>query len=339
MFRITLRIAPLLCLAVVANAARAEEHSWDIGAGASEAQFDPTLDTDRSSLFATYFFDPVDDGSGPYALATFFDPGARLSLGVAREKQTLKASGLLPPGSMFGPEHDEYSLDGRYVLRESRWYFGGRYERDDPDDSFFAFPADIEGESYGFVVGQYIGTKTSLELTADGSKHTFDQSLVPTCLAGAPCLPLQLSSRTTSDILGLAALHVRRFRGLTYALSGGVSETTGEFASRISLLPGTALPPNSLPNLDAFSAEGSLGRVRAYSAGAELFPTAKFGVRVGYSAFDGDARFADDAYDVGATWFITHHVGLRFGYSRTSARDDFPSGSTDTATMSVTGRF
>jgi hypothetical protein len=55
--------------------------------------------------------------------------------------------------------------------------------------------------------------------------------------------------------------------------------------------------------------------------GAELFPTAKLGVRIGYTRWDDDTP-ADDAYDVAATWFVRRDLGLEVSYSKQSADGD-----------------
>jgi hypothetical protein len=54
--------------------------------------------------------------------------------------------------------------------------------------------------------------------------------------------------------------------------------------------------------------------VRQYSVAAELFPTDRLGLRVGYSRPDSDFDF--DSYDVAATWFFKPRVAVQFGLSR-----------------------
>jgi hypothetical protein len=87
--------------------------------------------------------------------------------------------------------------------------------------------------------------------------------------------------------------------------------------------------------------EISLGRINLYSVGTELFPTAKIGVRVGYTRFDGDDSFdaSEYAYDVGVSWFITHHVGLEFGFARLEPEESDFLEPTDRASIRMIGRF
>jgi hypothetical protein len=94
--------------------------------------------------------------------------------------------------------------------------------------------------------------------------------------------------------------------------------------------PGITIP--------ASTTELDLERRRSYSVGAELYPTTKLGVRLGYTHFDDDT-FLDDAYDVSATWFFRRNVGIQFGYARQSADAEVTFRHTDTSSVRVIGRF
>jgi hypothetical protein len=50
-------------------------------------------------------------------------------------------------------------------------------------------------------------------------------------------------------------------------------------------------------------------RYYAYSVGAELFPTGRLVVRLGYVRWDGEQQL-DDGYDVGASWFFRDDVAV-----------------------------
>jgi hypothetical protein len=77
-----------------------------------------------------------------------------------------------------------------------------------------------------------------------------------------------------------------------------------------------------------------------------VFPTAKLGLRLGYTRWDDDTP-ADDAYDVAATWFVRRDFGIQFIYSRQNfddigsiflfTDDDFDAA--DTATIRLIGRL
>src|SRR5690606_627293 len=133
----------------LSSGALADRFSWELAAGVSESTLYTSNEIDRASLTAKYYFDPVDDSDGPYALASFLNPASHLSLAFNREQQSSSPSmvgiarpinpisslgtigsaviapGVIPDG-LFGNLQD-YGLRGRYVLPRSKWYFGGGY--------------------------------------------------------------------------------------------------------------------------------------------------------------------------------------------------------------------
>jgi hypothetical protein len=137
-------------------------------------------------------------------------------------------------------------------------------------------------------------------------------------------------------------LHVRRFRSTTYSLSGRI---TGSRANVSVTSPGGTLPPPSTITVPALNLNVSLPRLQSYSVGGELFPTAKLGVRIGYTRWDDDTQ-ADDAYDVAATWFVRRDLWLQFSYSKQTVDGDPSALFTDdyfdyaeTVAVHVIGRF
>ena len=66
---------PLLAVAlpIFGSSASAEDFSWQVSGGYGESELAPFADTERTRLDATYYFDPVDDSRGPYALAPFLN--------------------------------------------------------------------------------------------------------------------------------------------------------------------------------------------------------------------------------------------------------------------------
>jgi len=190
------------------------------------------------------------------------------------------------------------------------------------------------------LVGKYLGPKTSLELSADSSLDRLEATFLSCTFISLYCYPSDTAVTTTTyDHLALSAQHVRRFRGLTYSLSGRVTQTAGRQEVDLHPLPTTPPPVPIGPIAGVFISPLStlsLGRYHEYAVGAELFPTAKISVRIGYSTFDGVTPY-DYGYDIGASWFITHHVALRFGFDRLETAYVLPA--VDTATVQVIGRF
>ena len=360
------RFAALLYCSVLALAdVRAEEYSWEIAGVVSRSEIDPTIETDDASVFGTYYFDTVDDGDGPYALATFYDPAARMSVGAAHETQTLSTVSyatllpILPLPSSVETDTDDYTLSGRYVLPDSRWYFGGRFAKRYIDDASLSATAFVEAgaKDYGVHFGKYLGPRTTLELDAGSSEERRETTNL-FCISFIGCgVSGPRLTKTKTDNVSLEALHVRRFRGLTYSISGRVSQSSAHLelpppAIIIVTSPPVFVPPpifTPAPGTTTpaggflaapLSSEISLGRVNVYSVGAEFFPTARIGVRIGYASFDSDDSFdaSDYGYDVAVSWFITHHVGLQFGFARLESQSDLFE-PTDTASVRMIGRF
>jgi hypothetical protein len=355
MTRVVLALAVLFCCIENPAGLRAEEFSWELSGGASRSELDPLLETDGSSVLATYHFGGVEDGTGPYALATFLDPTTSVSAGLSQEKQTSHSISFGPAPIITGQfdlvtETDDYSLSGRYVMRDSRWYFGGSYSENDVEPPQAMTVIAEDSKDYGLVVGKYLGAATSLELELGTSKDRSERSTI-VCVGTVGCLTFTpLILQRTTDTAALDVLHVRQFRKLTYSLSGRVSETSAHAeidtpAISFPLFPGPLPPPPFIIvvppglNIPARHEELSLERARVYSVGGEIFPTQKIGVRLGYARFDGPGATADDAYDLAATWFVTRNVGVRFAFARQRAEDESALNDSDTVSLRAMGRF
>jgi hypothetical protein len=311
-------IAFVLCLASVR--APADEFAWELTALASEADQVSFTETDHWALQATHFFDPVDDANGPYALASFFDPASRASLAVSREKQTVAIgifAGIGGPPPVFTPfvvEADAYSVGGRYVLPESKWYFGGSYTKSDIGvQASFSQPEN----RYGLLVGKYLGSATTLEVAWNTNESERDFPVAGSCSAGQ-CVTIDGTNKRQQDHASVNVFHVRRSDSMTYSLSGRI---TGSRANVSVTSPGGTLPPPSTITVPPLNLTASLPRLQSYSVAGELFPTAKLGVRIGYTRWDDDTP-ADDAYGVAATWFVRHDIGLEVSYSKQTADGD-----------------
>ncbi len=343
-----LRGCVLVGLLAVAATTSAAEYAWEVSGARTEAELDVLVDAERSLVSATRYFTPVDDGSGPLALAAFFDPATQISVAASQEKSE---SHPLGPGSVnlpgFETEEDEYSISGRYLLRQSKWYVGGRYATQDRDVPRELQEVVTSSDVYGVLAGKYLGAATTLELRLERGEQSSEGPSV-FCVVNLFCaVGGQATTERETDDVRIDALHVRRFRSLTYALSGSIAEASGEVAFHTSEfdfpLPFPPLGPivggpAQTVTIPARTTHLSLPRRRHYSAGVELFPTAKLGARLRYTRFDDDTAAAD-AYETGLTWFFRRDVAIEFSYSRQSADADADFRHADMGSARVLGRF
>lgn len=81
------------------------------------------------------------------------------------------------------------------------------------------------------------------------------------------------------------------------------------------------------------------GRFKAYSAGAELFPTMRLGIRLGYTRWDG-GPVRDEGYELATTWFFQRNIAARLAFARTKQDVFNPSlRDADSAALQLIGRF
>ena len=285
-------------------------------------------------MSATHYLDPVEEGSGPLALAAFFDPRTQLSIAAGEEDTTSRSFG--GPNSFNNAQGKEeishYSLRGAYLFPKSKWYAGGRYARHDGERRFTSSsinPANVMGsgmissdvQDYALLAGKYFGMgATRLELSFEQSTEESEISLTSCSFFGF-CSTSSFSGETTWDTPKLAVMHVRKFRSATYALLGEYSETQERFRGQI------------------FDQDAT----RTYFVGAELYPVATIGVRLGYEAFESPA-FDEDTVSIGASWFFRRNVGLDLTLWRERAEDNYPFSDddpryTDRAALRVIGRL
>lgn len=292
--------------ACAAFAVQAEEFSWQLSGGTSRAE-SGDFSRDSWAVDGTYYVKPLDDGSGPLALASFLNPTTRVSAAASK----VEADVVNDPAA--------YTLSGAFVLPGEKWYVGANYSKSILDDTPFATYSDSKG--YGLSAGRYLGPNTTLQLGLGRSEQggTFCTAFS----SSTGCFGPPIETETTTDSVDLEVFHVRRFRSLTYSLQGRVSDTDADFEIR-----------SAAPELVS---DGASSR-RVYSVATELFPTQRIGVRVGYSQPDSD--FDIDAYDVGATWFFKPRVAVQFMFSR--ANLDFAPGGpshSDNAGVRFIGRL
>jgi hypothetical protein len=166
-------------------------------------------------------------------------------------------------------------------------------------------------------VGKYLGCATTLEAAWNTNESERDLPVAGSCSASG-CVTIDGTNKRQQDHASVNVLHVRRSRSMTYSLSGRIA---GSRANVAVTSPGGMLPPPFSLTVPPLNLRVSLPRLQSYSVGSELFPTAKLGVRIGYTRWDDDTQ-ADDAYDVAATWFVRRDLGLQFSYSKQTVDGD-----------------
>ena len=298
------------------------DYSWELAGRLGDDESEQGGESDHASIATTYYFDPVEDGTGPHALAAFLDPATRVSLIVSQDKDTL-------PSGTLDSEIADYAVSGQYLLPRSKWFVGGRYSQGDVDAPFSppVTASSIDLKSHAVVAGKYLGAgATRLQLSLDRSKTENEQVLticIPGCFNGIGNVDV------TTDEVRLDVMHVAPIRAATYALSGGVSESNSDAVGSLVFIPNPLVPPfpNQTLNLD-------LGTLRTYSVSAELFPIAQLGVRLGYTRTDGE-NVDGDIVEVEASWFFRRNVGLEL----TLSREDFEGDTADGVALRAIGRF
>jgi hypothetical protein len=261
------------------------------------------FDTDQVSLSATHYFDPVAAGSGPPALAAFFDPRTQLSVAAGEEDTTDRFFG--GPNSFVDTQGKEevshYSLRGLYLFPKSKWYAGGRYARQDGERRFGSSSISTTGsgarsddlQGYALFVGKYFGmSATRLELSLEQSTaETELASTTCTTFIGG-CSTFNFSGEETSDTPRLAVMHVGRVRSATYALIGDISE------ERLR---------DAMFDFDP---------ARTYFVGAELYPVSTIGVRFGYESFESPAFDQEPSASAPAGFFGATSVSISLSRAR-----------------------
>jgi hypothetical protein len=336
-----------ICL-IAGTSARANEYAWELAGLAGQADLDPLIETNQSTITATYHFAGVDDTKGPLALASFLDPETRIAASIGRNRQTSRVIG--PPGAPAFPnivsESVTYALSGRYVLPAKKWYTGGRYLETDRAIAPGSLLTDDEMRGATLFAGRYFGTATTLDLSLDRAVDE-SQGTGIACISNQFCAAVvPQSMHQTRDTAALSALHLTRFRSLTYTLAGSVADSSGQAVIHSGSfefpLPSSLFPPGvvffkpPVLSVPARTTEVGLDRYLIYSVAGELFPTRKLGVRLAYADWE-DSNTLDYAYDVAATWFVSRNVGLRFALGRQHAHANL--GDTDIASVQATGRF
>ena len=203
------RAVVLFAGSVMLSATAAAEYSWQVTGGYQDMDSEGAVETNHSSMRATWYLSAVDDQVGPYELAPFLNRSSHVAVSTGRTKlreQSFPAifhDGFVSedqlPGNATdigrfggvspvlagwptesGLDSSEYALDGRYVWPGTGWYAGAHAGRSDadvlPDYPFAQTTADHE--SAGLFAGRYFGTRTALEL--DFGSDTARQEVLAT---------------------------------------------------------------------------------------------------------------------------------------------------------------
>ena len=195
--------AGLICAGfVLLSPAAGAEYSWQLAGSYRQDDAPRVVESNHSSLSATYYPSPVDDEAGPYELAPFLNRSSYVTIDMARSKlreglipaifAVDPASGaMVPPDVLamfgeigfpglddipteFGIDTSDYAVSGRFVWPGSGWYAGAHSERGDldstPEVSFADTIAKHEGSE--LFAGKYFGSRTAVELGFGTMKQT-----------------------------------------------------------------------------------------------------------------------------------------------------------------------
>ncbi len=180
-------ISTLLTGAVFAVAgAAADDFDFEIGATYDRTQLDAEqtintnfgtifnstdIDTDAYSLFGNWYFAGLSDEKGPRARAAFVDRASALRVAYARTDVSASASiestdPAIPEfDSTFKTKGDAYSLDGRYVWRESGWFAAaGIASVETSLSGTLGGGSSTDSTAWRLGVGKYLFENTTLAL-------------------------------------------------------------------------------------------------------------------------------------------------------------------------------
>jgi hypothetical protein len=304
------------CLLAAAAPALAEDFSWQLSGGASHRDIE-SFEADTSSIAATFYFDPIDDTEGPYALASFLDPTTRVSAAVTRDDAAPLSYGVI--GTVPADEPTAYTVSGRYVWPSTRWYAGASYSKSDVDNEPSPSRRQTDPKSYSVLAGTYLGSNTTLELEVGSSEQRSETQLL--CPPIPFCVSVPITVEIETDAVSLDVLHVRQLRSLTYSLYGRISQSDADIDVRVPPIPLQPFkPPPNIAVVGGFDVVpdpvGIDDRLRVYSVAGELFPIPRLGVRLGYSRPDGANVPDGETYDLATTWFFKPHIAVQLALAR-----------------------
>ena len=289
------------------------------------------VDSSHWTLGASYYPGAVDDTHGPYDLAPFLTRSSNVTVGLSRAREEMAPEGYIggSPGfvnriielySRYTTEIAEWSVEGRYVWRESGWFAGGSLEGSGAEES--TSKRDVQSSGYRAVGGKYLGDTTTLEVTVGTGRDRQDPAEVVCEAFGRRCYGL-VSTDTHTDEAGVAVRHVGELWGRTYSVGAGVRSSWSEHRKVGPRLldpdgrPITLDPPTGRP----FAVkEGELlysDESRLYNIYAALFPTPALGVRLSYVKLKQDEFGDADGIGLSTGWFFRRNLSGNVSFSRT----------------------
>ncbi len=265
-------LAGVLCASlVILSPASGAEFSWQVAGSFRENDASRLLESNRTSLKATYYLSPVDDEDGPYELAPFLNQSSYVWVSVAGTKlreELITAISVTDPSSVdtfpvdvpvsviasfppnfnlpteSGIDTSEYSIFGRYVWRGTGWYTGARLDRSDVDLLPSRPSVAVNGtrEGSGLLAGKYFGTRTAVELSfafgtqsqeIQQSVDLFQSVILPNGVP-FPSVIVEFSEleTETEDII-LNVRHVGEAGDLTWSVGASIRSTNLETSIRV----------------------------------------------------------------------------------------------------------
>jgi hypothetical protein len=164
----------------------AEEYNYEIGLAFDSTRFDGSqtittlggtifnsgeTDTDDLSVLGSWYFAGLSDDKGPRARAALVDRASSLSVGYSQSEQTISSfltsddpSFPFPPNdSRFDSDGDTFTIDLRYVDRDSGWFGNAGWLASNTTlNGFVSQSFDATGWRLG--VGKYVFENTTLNL-------------------------------------------------------------------------------------------------------------------------------------------------------------------------------
>ena len=361
--------------ALTATCAHADEFSWQISGSVRESDLGRSVEAQSGTLAATYFFRPVDDADGPYALAPFLDRSSSLGASYNEDKTTTVVPvftytiPFLPPPPPSPPativnRGTSRSLWGRHVWRTTGWYAGASLaETEATNPPLLSTSFSVLGDDLTTALARARQVRGPLDrgraLARSRGNHADERH------TAAMRLRALLAHRVGADHdqvetnlenIEVSALHVGRLGSLRYSLAGGITcQRTHRHDRRRCNAADAAdgadvsadAPVDDSGRLSLWSAPIATGwrRPRArernerYALAGELFPTQGLGIRLGYARWDGDEPLGE-SFELGATWFFKPSIGAQVVLSRT--KSELPISTmrdVDTVALQLIGRL